>query len=87
MDLEIMRFAVSTAFLLLLLWKSHRDGARLEERHYEAAMAFRTMPRIAEANVQSQVEILTQMRLLTAKMELIRESLEHIGAHVRGTKS
>ena len=69
MDLEIMRGLVSIGFLLLLLWQSYRHSRKLEEWHYETMMAFRTMPRIAEATVEAQAEILLALRRLTKRLD------------------
>ena len=82
MDLEILRFIVSTSFLLLLLWKQNRDGIKIEQRFFDGAMALRAMPRIAEATVEAQAEMLTQMRLVTKRLEAMKTTLDVVAERI-----
>ena len=86
MDLELWKFIFSTAFLVLLLIKQHFDGSKLSERYFESTNIFRLMPKISESTVSCQSELLTQMRLLTQKMEAIKTSLERVADELSAPK-
>ena len=76
MDLELMKYLVSIAFILLLLMKQYFDGIKLDRRHGEATEVFRAMPKLTESAVSCQTELCQQMRLMTRQMEALKLSLE-----------
>ena len=75
MDLELLKFLVSTAFLTLLLVKQHIDSGKSERVHAESKDVFRAMPRFTESAVHCHTELVNLIRILATKVERIADGV------------
>ena len=78
MDLELLKFIVSIAFLALLLIKQHLDGGKIERQYFESKDVFKSMPRVTEASVDCLRRLHEQMVYMTRKMESLNVALEAV---------
>ena len=78
MDLELIKFIVSTAFLALLLVKQMLDSRKFQDQHGDAVEVFRAMPKLTDTYCATLNELQREMRLMAAKMDLTRACLDHI---------
>ena len=76
MDLELLKFLLSIAFLALLLLKQYIDGCKSERQISESKDVFRTMPKVTEASVECLRRLHEQMVFMTRKMESLNQALE-----------
>ena len=76
MDLELVKFIFSSAFLVLLLVKQHLDGTKIQNHFCESKDVFKAMPKVTEASVDCLRRLHEQMQFLAQKLELLTQGLE-----------